>query len=153
MDELKTCMVTGHREINFDKIDFIKLELRQKILMSIEDGYTHFMSGFAKGVDLWFASVVAEFKEIYDIKLEAALPYRNRINTNDSEFKRLLERCDIVGVHSQKYTPSCFMDRNSFMVRVSSRVIVVYDGRSKGGTLATMRYAQNMDRDIHIINV
>lgn len=148
-----TCMITGHRNIPEEKTRYIKEQLRCVILQAIEDGYTHFISGFAHGTDLIFADIVTELKESYSITLEAAIPYRNRVKTKDCEFQRLLANCDIVVVHSEEYSPGCFLKRNRIMVQLSSRVIAVYDGREKGGTLATMRCAYVMEKEIHVIKI
>lgn len=40
------------------------------------------------------------------------------------------------------------MIRNRYMVALSSRIIAVYDGREKGGTFFTIRYAHTMEREI-----
>lgn len=149
----KVCMVTGHRDLPVEEIGRIKEELRCEILQAIESGYTHFISGFAQGVDLYFADIVAELKESYPITLEAAIPYLNRTKTKDEDFHRLLAECDVIGIHSEEYSRECFLKRNRIMVQLSSRVIAVYDGRGKGGTFATMRYARIMEREIHIIKV
>ena len=46
---MKTCCVTGHREIPADKIEHVKNVLRSQVLQAVEDGYTHYVSGFAEG--------------------------------------------------------------------------------------------------------
>ena len=38
------------------------------------------------------------------------------------------------------------MIRNRYMVALSSRIIAVYDGREKGGTFFTIRYAHAMEK-------
>ncbi|MEG0912281.1 MAG: hypothetical protein RSG53_01620 [Oscillospiraceae bacterium] len=43
------------------------------------------------------------------------------------------------------------MNRNRYMVSLSGRIIAVYDGREKGGTLFTMRYAHTMEREVREI--
>jgi hypothetical protein len=80
------------------------------------------------------------------LTLEAALPYRNRMNAADGSFRRLLSACKTVGVYNERYSPACDMRRNREMVSLSQRVIAVYDGREKGGTLFTMRYAYTQGR-------
>ena len=55
--ETKTCCVTGHRDIPVEKQGFVEEALRREVAAAIEDGYTRFISGFAAGVDLMFASV------------------------------------------------------------------------------------------------
>ena len=35
----------------------------------------------------------------------------------------------------------------------SQRVIAVYDGRDRGGTLYTMRYAHTLEKEVRVIEV
>lgn len=58
--EEKTCCVTGHRDIPVDRLAYVEQELRREVQAAIEDGFTRFISGFAEGVDLMFAAIVAE---------------------------------------------------------------------------------------------
>lgn len=150
----KTCCFTGHKDIATDKLEHVKGELQREIMQAVEDGYTHFISGFEEGVDLIFASIVADMMTNNPVlTLEAAIPYRSRMNTTDELFHRILAKCRIVGVHSETYSPACFMKRNREMVSLSQRVIAVYDGREKGGTLFTMRSAYSQERDVRVIRV
>ena len=137
----QTCCVTGHREIPADKQNLIKSVLRQEVVQAISKGYTHFISGFAAGVDLIFAEIVAELKREYPITLEAAIPYPGRMNTPDAAFQRLIKNCDVIRVHADRYHKGCYMIRNRYMVDASTMVIAICDGRKSGGTAATMRYA------------
>ncbi len=146
-------MITGHRKIAPDKIPYVKQELRCEIDIAINQGYIHFVSGFASGIDLYFAEIIAKLKQNNPISLEAAIPYRNRMRCPDVDFKRLINQCDVIGIHSEEYTPSCFMKRNRFMVQSSELVIAVYDGREKGGTLATMRYAHALEKEVRVIRI
>ena len=87
----KTCCVTGHREIPINQIAYVREELQKQIQVAIQDGYTRFISGFVKGVDLLFAAIVVEEKKQYpNLMLEAALPYAGRLKTNDQNFHMLL---------------------------------------------------------------
>ena len=145
MEEIKACCVTGHRDIPAEQVDRIRELLRQEILTAIEDGCTHFISGFAAGADLLFAELVAELKAVHPITLEAAIPYPGRMKTPDKTFQRLIRSCDVVKIHSDSYSKDCYMRRNRYMVDRSQRVIAVYDGRSTGGTATTLRYARGKD--------
>ena len=145
----KTCCVTGHRDIPEEKMDRIQKLLCQEILAAIEDGYTHSISGFAAGADLLFADIVAELKEIYPITLEAAIPYPGRMKTPDKTFQRLIRYCDTVKIHSDCYFKGCYARRNRYMVDQSHRILAVYDGRTTGGTAATMRYAA--DKEVRVV--
>jgi len=144
MDREHTCCVTGHRDIPVEKVPYVQDHLYQELLRAIQYGYTHFVSGFASGVDLMFAGIVAELKQEYPITLEAAIPYPGRMNTPDKVFQCLLKECDIVKVHTEQYSKSCYMVRNRYMVDCSVLVIAVHDGRKSGGTAATIRYANRM---------
>lgn len=149
----KTCCVTGHRDLPTGAETKIRSELHREILVAVEDGYTHFISGFASGADLMFTETVVELKDRYPITLEAAIPYPGRMKTPNETFQRLIGSCDVIKVHSERYFKGCFMHRNRYMVDVSQRVIAVYDGRKTGGTAATVRYAMGKDLQIRIINV
>lgn len=83
MDKRFTCCVTGHRRIPTDQVEFIKAELEKAVFAAVERGYTHFISGFAAGVDLMFAEIVADLKKTRTITLEAAIPCPGRMETHD----------------------------------------------------------------------
>ena len=153
MDKEHTCCVTVHRDIPADKIQYVQMKLRQELLQAIQSGYTHFISGFAAGVDMIFAGIVADLKREYPITLEAAIPYQGRMKSPDKTFQCLLKECDIVKVHTEQYSKSCYMVRNRYMVDCSALVIAVHDGRKSGGTTATIRYAHRMKRDIREIKL
>ena len=153
MDKEHTCCVTGHRDIPADKIQYVQMQLRQELLQAIQSGYTHFISGFAAGVDLIFARIVADLKNEFPITLEAAIPYPGRMNTPNEVLQCLLKECDIVKVHTGQYSKNCYMVRNRYMVDCSDLVIAVHDGRKSGGTAATIRYAHRMERDIREIKL
>ena len=150
----KTCCVTGHRDVPVGNEQYVEEALRKEVLAAIAAGYTRFISGFADGVDLTFAAIVAaEKKQNSCLQLEAALPYRNRINAKSPLFQELLACCDRVYVQSEKSNRQCYHERNRYMVLSSDRVIAVYDGRSTGGTFYTIRFAQANEKEIRIIEI
>ena len=73
MEKIKTCCVTGHRDIPAEWADIIQKYLRMEIIAAVEDGYTHFISGFAAGADLLFAEIVAELEQAIEKGTLAAL--------------------------------------------------------------------------------
>ena len=152
--EFKTCCVTGHRNIPMEKQETVEARLRREVSLAIEDGYNRFLSGFAEGTDLLFAAIVAEQAQRNPgVCLEAAIPYPNRLQAKDGQFQKLIACCQSVKIVSDHYFPACFMQRNRYMVRQSARVIAVYDGRERGGTLFTMRYAHSLGREIRVIEI
>ena len=148
----KICCVTGHRDISADKMEYVARQLEQEVELAIQEGYTHFISGFARGADLLFAQAVAAQKDKgAKLVLEAAIPYRGRLYSREEGFQRLLGRCDRITVVSEEYFPGCYMRRNRYMVDKARRVVAVYDGRKVGGTGATVAYAQKMSRQLRVI--
>lgn len=150
----KTCCLTGHREISEDKKEYVIAELEKEIRAAVADGYTRFISGFAEGVDLIFAALVIELKaQGHPLVLEAALPYRGRLNSDNQDFQKILSLCDRIKVLSEKSSRSCYHIRNRYMVNESSRVIAVYDGRDDGGTAYTISYANTQSRTVKEIKI
>lgn len=153
MNKEYTCCVTGHRVIPAEKVLYVQNNLHWRVEQAIHEGYVHFISGFASGVDLIFAEAVASFKNNFPITLEAAIPYPGRLSTSDAAFHRLIKECDIVKVHAAQYSKSCYMVRNRYMVDCSSLLIAVHDGRKTGGTAATIKYAHQHGRTVWKINL
>lgn len=150
----RTCCVTGHRDIPVGQVDFVKQELKKEIELAIADGFTHFISGFAEGVDIFFAEIVAELcKKRKELSLEGDIPYRGRLwrLEKGKETKRLLDVCAAITVISEEYVPDVYSRRNWYMVERSERVIAVYDGRKTGGTAATIRMAEKKERELRKI--
>ncbi|MDL2248743.1 DUF1273 domain-containing protein [Tyzzerella sp. OttesenSCG-928-J15] len=150
----KTCCITGHRDFPVEKRLHIQDELEKALRLAIADGYTHFISGFARGIDLTFARLVAEYKQdIGGITLEAAIPYRNRLNSRDGYFEKYIKHCDKIHICTEAYHPSCFHKRNDYMLEKSSRLIAVYDGRQGGGTFSMIKKAEKLKRDVFLIQI
>ena len=154
--EGKTCCVTGHRGVPQKEINHIKTELQREIEKAVTDGFTCFMSGFAEGVDQYFAEIVLELKKANPaLDLVAVIPYRKRLDNlmeNDRTYE-MLEACADVVVIREEYQPSVYSHRNRYMVEHSDRVIAVYDGREKGGTVRTMRFANTMRKELREIPI
>ena len=152
----KACGVTGHRDLPDNQIENIKLNLRREIDKAITDGYTSFLSGFAEGADLLFAEIVVEkCKENPLLRLEAVIPYRNRYKKllRDEKSRVLLESCAKVEIISENLTSNVYMKRNRYIVDHSDRVIAVYDGREKGGTVSTIRMVHAQRKELREIPV
>lgn len=59
----KTCCITGHRDMPDKEIGSIKKALHQEIKKAVKDGFPVFLSGFADGVDQYFAEIVLELQK------------------------------------------------------------------------------------------
>ena len=132
--EQKICGVTGHREIPAEYMEQAEQDLRREIEKAIADGYTYFISGFADGADQLFARIVLEkAKENPALRLEAAIPYRNRYKRlmEDRQTRAMLEACAKVAVISEEWASNVYMKRNRYMVGQADRVIVSMMGGKK----------------------
>ena len=140
--EGKTCCVTGHRDIPAEETAHVKEALRREIGKAVNDGFTVFLSGFADGVDQYFAEMILELQNKNpDLKLIAQPTHA------------LLDACAEVIVIQEEYRPNVYSKRNRYMVEHADRVIAVYDGREKGGTVKTIRYAHQFRKELREIPV
>lgn len=154
--EKKVCCVTGHRDLPQNQINYVKAALMREIEKAVADGFTCFMSGFAEGVDQYFVEMVMEKqKDDPSLELIAVIPYQKRLNSLRSKGRtyEMLEACHDVVVIREEYQPSVYSHRNRYMVEHSDRVIAVYDGREKGGTVRTIRFAHQMKKELREIPV
>ena len=160
----KSCCFTGHRphlfpwgdNMNDAGAQALKKRLEQAIEEAIRDGYTEFICGGALGVDTWAAALVLKAKDRYPhIRLTLALPWadHNR-QVVDAEYLWVKQLADEKIVVSRQQGRAAFLKRDRWMVDHSSRIIAVYDERSKlkGGTYRTLQYARNQNIQIVQIN-
>ena len=64
----------------------------------------------------------------------------------------ILGQADSVVYVSRQYYDGCMIDRNHRLVEAAGLLLAVYNGERRGGTAATVRYAQKMGREIYIID-
>ena len=67
-------------------------------------------------------------------------------------YRSILGRADSVVYVSRDYHKKCMLDRNRFLVEHAAALLAVYNGERRGGTAATVRYAQKMGREIIVID-
>lgn len=141
------CCFTGHRPEKLGASEAMVVEgLKKEIRTAIADGFQTFISGMARGVDLWAADIVLSLRdEGAAIRLICASPYQGfevRWSREWQErYRQVMERADLVRFICQEYSRDCFQRRNEWMVDHSAQVIAVYNGQP-GGTRNTIRYAQ-----------
>ncbi len=150
----KTCCIIGQREISEEKIYFIKERLRKEIIKAIKNGFTHFISSFEDVIDLMFADIVVELMGEYpNISLEAAISHLGKLNITNICFQKMLDKCKVVGITSEKYYEGCFLKRNRLMVNFSQLVISVFDGRNIDETLHSINYAKSLGKEVIEIKI
>ena len=164
MTREQICCFTGHRPDKLpwgdDECDPRCLEIKRKIALALEQayalGYRHFISGMARGGDLFFAEAVLELRKKYpDVSLECARPCESQSSrwprAEQARYDAILDRCNYETMVQHTYDRNCMMRRNRYMVDHSSRIIVLYDGVPKGGTAQTLAYALRKKLETDII--
>lgn len=142
----RRCCFTGHRPEKLKQPEEeIKKGLEDAILKAIHDGYTTFITGMARGVDIWAGQIVLRLRQSNpDLRLIAALPYPgcdSRWSANwKSQYAEVLSAADLEECISDGYSMASFQKRDEWMVDHSSRVIAVFDG-VPGGTKNTIDFA------------
>ena len=133
--------------------------LREKVIELVSEGYRHFISGGALGADSDFAEIVIDLRKCAypDITLEIAVPCPNqdlKWRAEDKRrYKKICKAADSVNVISEKYSGFCMQKRNEYMVDHSDFVIVVWNGKTQGGTYQTFQYAQRKKKPFMIIDL
>ena len=161
----QSCTFTGHRSKKLpwksDEVapDCIALKalLAERIAALAENGVVHFLTGGSDGIDLYATEAVLELREHNPaIKRLCILPCREQAGrwpvAPKKRYNAVLEQADAIVYVSQSYHENCMLERNRFMVQLSSVVLAVYNGEKRGGTAATVRYARRMGRDLLVID-
>ena len=138
---------TGHRpeKLHTDEADVCTV-LSNAIDTAISDGYRTFITGMARGVDIWAAEIVLGRRaQNQDIRLICALPhpdFEKRWSTTwQARYNAILQQADLVKTICPEFSMASYQIRNEWMVDHSARVIAIYNGAS-GGTAKTIAYAE-----------
>ena len=143
----KRCSFTGHRPEKIRQSEsFVVKMIKQEIYNAIEDGFDVFITGMARGVDIWAAEIIIDIRNTkkLPLKLIAAVPYYNFEKTWSLSWQKrysyVIKQADLVRFLAPKYHKNCFKFRNEWLVDHSARVIAIFSGE-KGGTKNTIDYA------------
>ena len=119
----KRCCFTGHRPEKLSLSEYECKELLNKAIRKIiADGFIVFISGMARGVDIWAAEIVIKLRdeEHLPIKLIAASPFEGFEERWPEEWRKryhkLLEKADLIRYISPHYYTGCFQVRNEWMI-------------------------------------
>ena len=147
---------TGHRPEKLTRFEWlIKKDLEKEIKKAIEDGLTVFISGMARGVDIWAAEIVLKLRDAgKPVRLICASPYEGFENRWEQDWKDryhdIISKADHTVYVCKHYSRGCFQIRNEWMVDHSARVIAVFNGE-KSGTKNTIDYAKRKEIAINFI--
>lgn len=152
------CAFTGHRPEKVEGYEgTIIVELRKDILDAIDHGYTTFLTGMSRGVDLWAADIVIHLRRYNPkLKLIGVIPFEGFESSWTVDWKKhynlVRKELDWLHVVSKEYAPDVYQLRNQFMVDHSSMVLAVFNGEA-GGTQNTIRYAQEKGVSVKMVEV
>ena len=148
------CAFTGYRPqkmpFGFNELDPRCLEfknrLRNTIEMLIWEGYAHFLSGGALGMDMYAAETVLELRQEYPwIGLEIVVPYESQADNwaepYQVRYNMILDAADIITCTGHEYTKGALFRRNRYLVDNADLLLAAYDGQP-GGTQMTCDYAR-----------
>lgn len=148
---------TGHRPEKLTRSEtVIRKDLEIQIRQAVSDGLKVFITGMARGVDIWAAQIVLKLRDAgYPVKLMCACPY-DSFETGWSQdwqrqYREILTAADFVKYICGGYSRACFQIRNEWMVNHAARVIAVFNGE-KSGTKNTIEYAAKVDVPIVCID-
>lgn len=146
---LRRVCFTGHRPEKLTRgTDAIRQDLEREIRRSIADGRNVFVTGMARGVDIWAAQIVLSLRqERCPVKLMCVCPYHGFEKTWAPEwqeaYRAVLASADHVKYIRLSYDSGCFQARNYWMVDHVAQVIAVYND-NPGGTRNTIAYARQV---------
>lgn len=150
------CCFTGHRPEKLVASEWvIKQGLEREIRQAIDDGLDVFITGMARGVDIWAAEIVLALRDSgMPIRLMCASPFEGFENGWSEDWKHryrvIMAAADHTLFVCNGYSRSCFQIRNEWMVNHASRVIAVFNGE-KGGTKNTIEYAKKQKVECLVI--
>lgn len=140
------CCFTGHRPEKLTKSETeITALLEAAIRAAVNDGFVTFISGMARGVDLWAAEIVLRLRDAgAPIHLICASPFEGFERSWPADwqkrYRRVWAAADYTKFVCPAYSRDCFQRRNEWMVDHSARVIAAFNGE-RGGTKNTIDYA------------
>lgn len=149
----QTCTFTGHRPERLELPEHQVIQwLDKQIRQAINDGYTEFITGMQRGVDIWAAEAVLKLRnEGKPIRLIAAVAFRGMENRWENSwrerYRSIISASDEVHYICDKPGKKAFFARNHWMVDHASRLIAVYTG-APGGTKGTIEYARKLKREV-----
>ena len=152
-EKIMICSIAGNTKIPEEKKEYIISELKEEVKRAISDGYLNFRCGFAQGLDLLFADIVVkEIETNPNIKLQAVLPYFDRLKSPNEEFQRLIKYCSDIKIISREPTLDCFYLRDKWIIDNADRIIITFNNSNLEGQSA-IAFAKVKEKDITLIPI
>lgn len=148
---------TGHRPEKLHAPESAVIaSLENAISDAIAQGYRTFITGMARGVDIWAGEIVLKKKKNHpDLHLICALPYPGfelRWSQDwQQRYHHLLRHADLVRTVCPAYSPDSFQRRNEWMVDHSGLILAAFNGET-GGTRNTLVYAHQQGVQVKLLS-
>ena len=152
MEREITCCFTGHRPDKLpwgtDERDPRCLALKESIARELEGlylrGYRHFISGMARGADLYFVEAALALREKYpSLTVEGAVPSQSQADrwpaAERARWRSALDACDLETMVQHNYDRFCMHRRDRYMA-VSYTHLDVYKRQPLGARSRRLRY-------------
>lgn len=139
------------------------LRMEVKLYCAMEEmrlrGVNNFISGMARGVELWAAEIVMDMKRAYpqeNIRLIAVLPFEEHARRWSAGYRerydKLLAQTDAQTVLHARYQVGCTQECLRYMTERAAHMIAVYDGRQRNRTRYALDYARSRCPDILVLD-
>jgi uncharacterized phage-like protein YoqJ len=142
-----TACFTGHRHIQNNLINGVKVSLEETVISLANQGITTFFNGGAMGFDMLAAEKIINLKKSNGlaIKLIMVLPCKGHDakwnDVNKARMLDILDNADEIICLSERYYDGCMEARNRYLTEHSG-VCVAYMKHGRSGTSQTVRMAR-----------
>lgn len=143
---MKRVLITGYKaselgifSLKHPGIPIIKQAIRKQLAQLLDDGLEWIIVSGQWGVELWAAEVALELRADYpSLRLAVITPFLEQDENWNGEKKKayryVIQNADYVNsVSKSKYSgPWQFKEKNTFLLRNSDGIILVYDEEQAG---------------------
>lgn len=164
--QAQTVCFTGHRPEKFLDEPLYSSEVTLRSIQTLltmliadtyEKGARFFITGMARGVDLWAGEILLYMQQFLpDIHIIAAVPHPTHGQAFREKEAQLLYRignaADAVICTSDTVSNWCFLKRNDYMLRHASTLLAVHR-QNEGGTAYTIKKARAQGIERRIIQL
>jgi uncharacterized phage-like protein YoqJ len=137
--------------------DTLKFRLAVEIEAMRSKGVTAFLTGMARGPELWGAEIVLDLKRAYpdqEIQLIAMIPYIGQSDRWPEPYRdrywAVLQAADDATALQSRYAPRCILQCSRYMIDNAAHMIAVYDGE-QGDIRYAVEYANKKGLDVAVV--
>lgn len=147
---MRILAVTGHRPETMG-VQFYLPPFLKYLKDWMQKNEATYVVGGARGADTWVGQVAVEL----GFPIRIYLPFPEAAFTkcwgleDRVALAKLMEKAEIVKAFYDEYNPDGYLMRDQAMVDTGQELLAIWDGRGRGGTWNTVRYARVCGKPIH----